>query len=92
MIGYADRTRVLSEDHRRKVFTINGIIKGTVLYDGFVVATWKASATRRSARLAIQPLQRLPRAARTDILAEGNNLLQFQAADSESREFEIATL
>jgi Winged helix DNA-binding domain len=92
MIGYADRTRILSEEHRRQVFTINGIVKGTVLYDGFVVATWKATATRRAARLAIQPLQPLPRAARTSILAEGNKLLQFLAADSESQDFEIAAL
>jgi hypothetical protein len=90
MIGYADRTRVLSEDHRRKVFTINGIVKGTVLYDGFVVATWKATVTRKAARLTIQPLERLPRASRPKIVAEGNLLLDFLAPAIESREFDWA--
>jgi hypothetical protein len=90
MIGYADRTRVLSEDHRRKVFTINGIIKGTVLYDGFVVATWKATVTRKAARLTVQPLERLLRAARPRIGAEADHLLDFLAPNADVHLVQIA--
>jgi hypothetical protein len=88
MIGYADRTRVLSEDHRRKVFTINGIVKGTVLYDGFVVATWKVAITRKAARLGIHSLNRIPRAGCAGIQDEAHNLLHFLAPSAESHEIE----
>jgi hypothetical protein len=90
LISHADRTRVLSENHRRQVFTINGIVKGTILYDGFVVATWKVTTTRKAGRLTFQLLERLPRTARQEILAEGNLLLGFLAPAIESREFEWA--
>lgn len=88
LISHADRTRVLSENHRRQVFTINGIVKGTILYDGFVVATWKASVNRKAARLTIQPLERLPRRALPAIHAEGDDLLNFLAPSAESHEIE----
>jgi hypothetical protein len=89
LISHADRTRVLSENHRQQVFTINGIVKGTILYDGFVVATWKATTSRKQARLAVQPLERIPRVGRSDIIAEGNRLLCLLAPDAESREVEF---
>jgi hypothetical protein len=75
LIGYADRTRILPEEHRRHVFTNNGIIKGTVLHDGFVTATWKATKSH----LAIAPLERLPRSALSPLHAEATRLLTFLA-------------
>lgn len=89
LISYADRTRVLSQDHRHKVFTVNGIVKGTVLHDGFVVATWKATTTRKSARLVVEPLQHLPRTAHSEILDEARRLLSFLAPQVEHRTVEL---
>jgi hypothetical protein len=89
LISHADRTRVMSEDHRRQVFTVNGIVKGTILYDGFVVATWKATATRKATRLTIQPLERLPKAAPPAIHAEADQLLNFLAPGAGSYEIEL---
>lgn len=86
LLGHADRTRVLSEAHRRQVFTVNGIVKGTVLYDGFVVATYKATANRNTARVVIEPLERIPRAGRQEILTEADRLLTFLARDAEVRD------
>lgn len=40
VIGHADRSRVLSRERRDQVFTVNGLVAGTVLVDGQVVATW----------------------------------------------------
>jgi hypothetical protein len=90
LISHADRTRVLSEDYRRQVFTANGIVKGTVLYDGFVVATWKATSTGKAARLQIQPLERLPRAARPRIQSEADHLLDFLAPNADAHAVEVA--
>jgi hypothetical protein len=41
LLSHADRTRIIATEHRRHVFTNNGLIRGTVLVDGFVAATWK---------------------------------------------------
>lgn len=90
LLGHADRTRVLSDDDRRKVFTNNGIVKGTVLHDGFVVATWKVTATRKTARLAVQPLKALPRTAEAEIHAEAEHLLDFHAPTADAREVELS--
>lgn len=39
LIGYADRSRLIDEEHRRQIFTPNGIMPATVLVDGRVAAT-----------------------------------------------------
>ena len=89
LISHADRTRVLSEDHRRQVFTVNGIVKGTILYDGFVIATWKGTVTRKAARLTIQSVERLSRAALPAIHAEADHLLNFLAPGAGPHELEL---
>lgn len=82
LIAYADRTRTLPESHRRQVFTINGIIKPTLLHNGQVTATWKPTITPRSARLTITPLGPLPRSTHPEILTEAHHLLNFLAPNT----------
>ncbi|WP_336206970.1 winged helix DNA-binding domain-containing protein [Nonomuraea sp. LPB2021202275-12-8] len=41
LLSHADRTRVISDEHRKRVITINGQVLGTVLIDGFVQGVWK---------------------------------------------------
>jgi len=79
LLSHADRTRVISDEHRRQVITINGIVKGTVLYDGFVAATWKAETTRKATTLRVSPLIRLPNDCHEHVAAEGNRLLTLLA-------------
>jgi len=79
VIGHADRTRVISDPHRRQVFTVNGIVKGTVLVDGFVAGSWRLDQTRSGATLAVEPFGRLPEPDRSELAAEGSRLLEFAA-------------
>jgi hypothetical protein len=105
LIGYADRTRILSDEARRTVFTVNGQILGTVLVDGFVCATWrvdrtkssrtkssrtKGSRTKSSATLAVEPLARLSIKDRAAVGKEGARLLTFVAPDAERHDIGIA--
>lgn len=60
LLSHADRTRVIANDHRREIITINGIVRGTVLIDGFVAAWWKATVTRTDATLRVTPLAPSP--------------------------------
>lgn len=86
VIGHADRTRVISDEHRRRVFTINGIVKGTVLVDGFVAGCWRLDQTRTATTLAVEPFARLARADRAAVAAEADRLLEFAAPAGAARQ------
>jgi hypothetical protein len=86
LLAHSDRSRVISDEHRKRV-CVGAVVEPTVLVDGEVVAIWKIT---REGVLAIEPLARLPRAARADVVAEGTRLLEFAAADADNREVRIA--
>lgn len=79
LLSYDDRTRVLSELHRPRVFTANGLVRGTALLDGFVAGTWALERGRTVARLAVTPFVRWPAAARAALQDEGLGLLGLAA-------------
>lgn len=56
LLSHAERSRMFDPDHRRLIFTENGIIHATVLLDGFVRATWKLTTTARAASIAVRLL------------------------------------
>ncbi|MYW02719.1 winged helix DNA-binding domain-containing protein [Streptomyces sp. SID3343] len=41
LLSHGDRTRIISDADRKRVFTINGIIRSTFLVDGFVAGLWR---------------------------------------------------
>ncbi|MFC5183953.1 winged helix DNA-binding domain-containing protein [Actinomadura harenae] len=75
-LAHADRTRIVSEEHRKRLFTVNGIIRAAVLVDGFVRGMWKAEAKRGSATLRIEAFAPIPDATREELTAEGLRLLE----------------
>jgi len=74
LLSHADRTRIIAPEHRPHVFTNNGIIRGTVLVDGFVAATWKLGPSA----LTVTPL--VPIADRDEVVAEAHRLAAFADA------------
>jgi hypothetical protein len=78
-LSYADRTRVLSDEDRRRSSTINGIVPGMVLVDGVVRGTWKLRQTGSEATLAIDLFHRIPADSHQSLTAEGRALLAFAA-------------
>lgn len=75
LLSHVDRTRVISDDHRRLVFTQNGLVKGTILVDGFVSGFWELERRRRSATLLITPFIALSRQDVGTLTREGEGLL-----------------
>ncbi|MGV9305842.1 winged helix DNA-binding domain-containing protein [Nonomuraea sp. NPDC003727] len=73
VLGHADRTRVISDEHRKRVITINGQVHGTVLVDGYVHGIWK----RDKAAVTVSPFGPLTAAQREEIEAEAVALLAF---------------
>lgn len=55
LLSHADRTRILADEHRPRVMTVNGIIRGTILVDGFVGGTWRFDRTKTAAAVVVTP-------------------------------------
>jgi len=75
MLGWQDRTRVISAEHRQRLATPNLQIPPVVLVDGFVAGTWKLARTRRTATISITPFAPLAAADAQAVEAEAAALL-----------------
>ena len=50
ILSHADRSRIIGEAARQRIFTKNGIFPGTVLAGGFVAGRWRISRSRTGLR------------------------------------------
>jgi hypothetical protein len=82
LLSHVDRGRVMREAHRARVFTVNGIVRGTVLLDGFVAGVWKIERAKYAATVVLEPFTRWSRADRLGVQEEAMQLLAF-ASDGE---------
>ena len=89
LLGHADRTRVLSDEHRGLV--VQGL--AAVLVDGFVRAVWTITWEGGAAILVVEALDdQLPAADRAAVTEEGARLLAFAAADATRHDLRFAPL
>jgi hypothetical protein len=82
LLSHADRARIISEPDRKRVFTVNGIIRATFLVDGLVRGMWKIERERDAAALVIHPFAPLAPADRAALEEEGGRLARFAAEDA----------
>ena len=75
LLAWADRTRILPEEHRKKVIRMNGDVAQTFIVDGFVAGTWRVE----SGHVVVEPFTTLPRAVRTELAQETARLESFLA-------------
>jgi len=75
LLAFKDRTRVLPEEYRKAVIAKNGDVAQTFLVDGVVRGTWRVEKQR----VVLEPFERLPRPARTDLEEEARRLEAFVA-------------
>jgi hypothetical protein len=75
LLAFADRTRVLPEQYRKRVIRMNGDVAQTFLVDGFVAGTWRVG----EGRVAIEPFAPLSRSVQRDLHEEGARLEAFLA-------------
>ncbi|MDH6170614.1 hypothetical protein M2282_005789 [Variovorax boronicumulans] len=91
LLSHVDRGRVMSEAHRARVFTVNGIVRGTVLLDGFVAGTWKIERAKNAATVVLEPFTRWSKSDRLGVQEEAMRLLAF-ATDGEGERHGIRVL
>ncbi|MBX3621565.1 MAG: AlkZ family DNA glycosylase [Rhizobacter sp.] len=82
VLSHADRRRLLADEHRPQVMSINGLVRPCVLVDGEVQGTWKLDRAGREATLVVTPFRRLRPAERAAVQAEAQRTLAFAAVES----------
>jgi hypothetical protein len=87
LVAYADRTRIIDDDHRKQVVTQLG--RPSLLIDGMVRGFWKIVRDGSAATLEIEPLDGVSFDDFDPIAAEGGRLLAFAASDTERRDIEL---
>lgn len=90
LLAYKDRSRIIADKYRARVYPNNGMIQPTLLVDGFVEGKWRISATERKATLMIEAFRRFTKAEKSEIKAEGESLLQFFAENTKARDIRIS--
>jgi hypothetical protein len=92
LLSHADRSRIISDDHRRvPLFAGNGGVLGTVLVDGFLRGTWRITRHQATATLRIKPFEPLPTPDRTTLAEEGARLLSFAATDADTHDIQLVS-
>lgn len=92
LLSHADRSRIVSPEHRQLLAASIGRSVGTVLVDGFVAATWKTNREGDSVTLWVRTLRPLSRKEAATVTEEGQRLLTFLAPAGKPRRIQIAPL
>jgi hypothetical protein len=79
ILSHADRSRVISEDDRGRLYTRNGVFPGTVLVNGFVAGMWRIDRSAGAAALTLEPFGKISGEHRAAVAGEGERLLAFAA-------------
>jgi winged helix DNA-binding protein len=87
LLSHSNRTRVIADEHRSKVYLPGLRVAATILIDGFVRGVWKIEKTKNTATLAIEPFEKLTRHDRAALIEEGESLIRW--AESKSKSFEV---
>ena len=89
VLSHAERSRVISPEATRQLYTVNGVIPGSALIDGFVAGMWRLDRNRNEGRVTIEVFG--PVRERDALTAEAERVLAF-AAPGAAHEVRFATL
>ena len=92
VLSHGDRSRVISEPDRQRLYTKNGIFPGTVLIDGFVAGMWRLTRARGATVLTIEMFGPSGGPDRDAVAAEGERLLEFAAPGSPDAELRFGPI
>ena len=77
VLSHAERSRVISAEATRRLYTVNGVIPGSVLIDGFVAGMWRLARSREEATVTIEMFGPEWERERDALTAEANRVLAF---------------
>jgi hypothetical protein len=77
VLSHSNRTRILADEHRSRVYLPGLRVAATILVDGFVQGVWKIEPERKAATLVIEPFGTLGAQDRDALADEGGRLVRF---------------
>ncbi len=80
VLSHAERSRVVSAENIKRISTVNGVIPGTVLIDGFVGGMWRIATSRDTTTLSIELFG--PMRERDALVHEAERVLAFCSPDA----------
>jgi len=86
ILSHADRTRVVSESDRPRLYGRNGVFPGTVLVDGFVAGLWRVARSASAVTLTVEPFGKIGARDRDAITDEAGRMLAFAAPAGAARD------
>jgi hypothetical protein len=87
LLSHSNRTRVIADEHRSKVYLPGLRVAATILVDGFVRGVWKVEKTKNAATLVIEPFDKLTKRDRATLIEEGDRLVRF--VEEKAKSFEV---
>lgn len=90
LLSHSNRTRVVADEFRSKVYLPALRVSATVLIDGFVRAAWKVEKHKDAATLLIEPFARLAKAEHAALTEEAERLIRFVETSAKSHRVQIA--
>jgi Winged helix DNA-binding domain len=93
LLAYASqrRQRIVPDEHRDAVYERRNLqVRPTFLIDGMVAGIWSIEGRRRTATLTLKPLEKLERAARTELVAEAERVARVLYPDAKGHEVVVA--
>ena len=79
LLAHEDRTRIMAADHKRRLYTTNGVMRATVLIDGFTAGRWRTEDGKAESVLRIDLFDRASKPVARALAEEGERLLAFAA-------------
>ena len=86
LLSHSDRTRFVSEEHRKRIMTENGIIAPVLLVGGTVAGSARVTVNRGTATVEMTPWRTITASARSALETEGMRLLKFAAPEAGERD------
>jgi Winged helix DNA-binding domain len=90
LLSHSNRTRVIADEHRSRVYLPGLRVAATILVDGFVRGAWKIEKSKNTATLVIEPFDTLTKKDSAALSEEGERLVRFIEANAQSFEVRFA--
>src|SRR5262245_9796708 len=84
LLSHSNRSRVIADEYRSKVYLPGLRVAATILVDGFVRGAWKIEKTGTAATLLIEPFDKLTKKDRAALTEEGERLVCFVEPNAKS--------
>ena len=79
LLAHEDRTRIMSAEHKRRLYTANGVLRAAVLVDGFTAGRWRIEDGKAESVLRIELFATVAKSVMGALTDEGERLLAFAA-------------